>query len=147
MYQLAQILLTQLNVVITPSPASRPFPEADYHPLYGMPGKVDKPGTSIKTNFRTEIKQMENLNGRLDNHIASKPVYKEAYAQRKLASHYNQDTRTQISPYHYPAFLQNKLHFADGSKMAGNSLAIRSQDTFYETVKMQNGSLVKSNRT
>ena len=144
MYQIAQIILTQLNTVITPSAASRPFPEGNYHPLYGMSGKVDKPGTSLKTNFKTEIKQLENINGRFDTHIASKPVYKEAYAQRQIASRYNQDLVTQISPYHHPAFLKTKLQFGDGSKMYGDGLQVRSQDTFYETVKSQNGTFFKS---
>jgi hypothetical protein len=73
-----------------------------YHPIYGLPGKVDYPGVDIKTWFGSPIPNLDRLNGRLDQHIVGQEAYRDLWDQHKRLMWYDQDaTPSQISPYAY----------------------------------------------
>ena len=94
------------------------FPnKVDYHPLYGQPEKIDRPGILLKTNFRSVPPGIEHLNGRLDSHFVSRPLYQEAWRLHKLKSDFNEPHRY-LSPYFNRPIEHKQLTFINGSHVS-----------------------------
>jgi len=104
------------------------FPKVDYNVIYGIPGKVDRPGVNVRTWFGSPIPEIEKLNGRLDTHIVGKPLYRMAYNQRLKKSFYNTETGTQISPYSKRIIGDQRLKYLSGKSASARDMAIGYDD-------------------
>ena len=112
------------------------FPKHYYHPLYGLPSKVDTPSIPLNfTYFRVPPRHLFLLNGDLERHFACKEEYKEAWCKRKLNSWYDTDVHpTQISSYRNPVIIEKRMNYLTGKKVSSRDKRYKP-DTFYATAK------------
>jgi len=114
----------------------RPYPAYMYSSINNRTAMTERPNEERRTFVPTQTPHLKHLNGRLEDHIVTRPEYKDAYMQRKMGSYYNTDTSTQISPYHYRPWQNEQVRYLDGTtvhrQMPTDDPA---PDTFYSTVK------------
>lgn len=144
MYEIANFVLTMINYSKLPSFEPKPFNTHEYGPLYGIHGKVNHPGTLVKTNFPAPIPFLEQLNGDLSKHIVSSPEYRVAYDQMKRKAYYSNDPKHRLDDYQYETIQQKQITYANGTKINSRDGHFVTKDSFYDTCNKFN--LGKSNK-
>jgi hypothetical protein len=113
--------LSLFNVPHTPSQEYF-FNKYYYHPIYGLPGKVDYPKINVKTWFGSEVPHITHLNGRLDQHFVGQPAYRDLWDQNKRFSWFDTDIKTQISGYAYRPIRGNIGYFLNGQELSSRDV-------------------------
>ncbi len=109
------------------------FSPADYHPIYGNPGKVNKPGVNLATKYYTPPKHIENVLP-FGQKILNSSMYQEAYFQRKQDGfnrpNYILDPDLRTRPIH-----GKELRFIDGTTIHSRDPYRKVRSTqFYDKV-------------
>lgn len=99
------------------------FDKTDYHPVFGLPGKVDEPKIMTNTYFPQPYhKDTRLINGDWNTHITNTKEYALAYLTRKHLATQNYNRTYQLDSHHMRPRKGKTLHFID------NAMSVYSYD-------------------
>jgi hypothetical protein len=144
MYSIARTILSIIDVSSAPQPKFI-YDAVAYHPIFGVPAKVDQPGTAMKTNYDTPLTQLEIVNSPLNKSFINTPEWAAAYQQRRRRSFYNTDIQHQVDQkYRFRPNIQIREDRADGNEILsqGHGPGSVRPSGFYTALKQQQKGIV-----